>query len=181
MDAEENQKQVSLRAHSPWKSQTARFPHFHRRDEAMEKWKTKNRFSTFPLPTICLLLPNSERRPGGGASLLLQAHCSIRICCRLSLYRTNPIKVPARARDRILKVARPLHRASERPHEEKPNDQTSKSARAPGRRGAVPRTTRAGRGGTGLFSFAGIRGDRRVDGQRGLRLGAHRSRARRRR
>src|ERR1019366_7331333 len=80
MDAEENQKQVSLRAHSPWKSQTARFPHFHRRDEAMEKWKTKNRFSTFPLPTICLLLPNSERRPGGGASLLLQAHCSIRIC-----------------------------------------------------------------------------------------------------
>src|ERR1019366_9533645 len=52
----------------------------HRRDEAMEKWKTKNRFSTFPLPTICLLLPNSERRPGGGASLLLQAHCSIRIC-----------------------------------------------------------------------------------------------------
>src|ERR1039457_7434922 len=80
MDAEENQKQVSLRAHSPWKSQTARFPHSHRRDEAMEKWKTKNRFSTFPLPTICLLLPNSERRPGGGASLLLQAHCSIRIC-----------------------------------------------------------------------------------------------------
>src|ERR1019366_9933721 len=54
MDAEENQRQVSLRAHRPWKSQTARFPHSHRRDEAMEKWKTKNRFSTFPLPTICL-------------------------------------------------------------------------------------------------------------------------------
>jgi len=47
MDAEENQQQVSLRAHSPWKSQTARFPHSHRRDEAMEKWKTKNRFPTF--------------------------------------------------------------------------------------------------------------------------------------
>ncbi len=50
MDAEENQKQVSLRAHSPWKSQTARFPHSHRRGEAMEKWKTKSRFPTFPLP-----------------------------------------------------------------------------------------------------------------------------------
>src|SRR5689334_8994328 len=32
MDAEENQWQVFLRAHSPWKSPTARFPHFHRLD-----------------------------------------------------------------------------------------------------------------------------------------------------
>ena len=47
-DAEENQMQVSLRAHRPWKSQTARFPHSHRRDEAVEKWKAKSRLSTFP-------------------------------------------------------------------------------------------------------------------------------------
>jgi DMSO/TMAO reductase YedYZ molybdopterin-dependent catalytic subunit len=80
MDAEENQKQVSLRAHSPWKSHTARFPHSHRRGEAMEKWKTKSRFSTFPLPCDSLFRPNSERRPGGGASLLPQAHCLIRKC-----------------------------------------------------------------------------------------------------
>jgi hypothetical protein len=32
MDAEENQKQVSLRVHSPWKSQRARLPHSHRLD-----------------------------------------------------------------------------------------------------------------------------------------------------
>ena len=46
MDTEENQKQVFLGAHSPWKSQL-RFPHSHRRDEAMEKWKAQNR--AFPL------------------------------------------------------------------------------------------------------------------------------------
>jgi len=33
MDEEENQKQVSLFAHSPWKSQKARFPHSHRPDD----------------------------------------------------------------------------------------------------------------------------------------------------
>ena len=54
MDAEENQKQVSLRAHSPWKSQTARFPHSHRRDEAVEKWKTKKQVSHFPTAYDCL-------------------------------------------------------------------------------------------------------------------------------
>jgi hypothetical protein len=48
VDAEENQKQVSLRAHSPWKS-LMRFPHFHRRDdEAGEKWKSRSRIPTFP-------------------------------------------------------------------------------------------------------------------------------------
>ena len=46
MDTEENPKQVFLGAHSPWKSQL-RFPHSHRRDEAMEKWKAQKR--AFPL------------------------------------------------------------------------------------------------------------------------------------
>jgi hypothetical protein len=74
MDAEENQKQVSLRAHSPWKSQTARFPHSHRRDEAMEKWKTKSRFPTFPPPRMYMEIKNKTGpragfalRPAAGA------------------------------------------------------------------------------------------------------------------
>jgi len=46
VDAEENQKQVFHGAHSPWKS-LARFPHSHRRDEAMEKWNAQKRASHF--------------------------------------------------------------------------------------------------------------------------------------
>ena len=49
MDAVENQRQVSHRAHTPWKSHTARFPHSHPGDEGAEKWKTKGTFPTFPL------------------------------------------------------------------------------------------------------------------------------------
>jgi hypothetical protein len=40
MGNEENRKQVFLAAHSPWKS-LPRFPHSHRRDEAMGKWKAQ--------------------------------------------------------------------------------------------------------------------------------------------
>jgi hypothetical protein len=54
MDAEENQRQVSLRAHSPWKSPTTRFPHSHSRDDAVEKWKANTRLPTFPLPDCSL-------------------------------------------------------------------------------------------------------------------------------
>src|SRR5437773_6054670 len=78
MDAEENQKQVFPRRPQPLEI-AARFPHSHRRDEAVE---VENQKQVFPLSTATgwLFRPNSERRPGGGASLLLQAHCSIRKC-----------------------------------------------------------------------------------------------------
>src|SRR5207253_2621882 len=81
MDAEENQKQVFPRRPQPLEI-AARFPHSHRRDEAVE---VENQKQVFPLSTATgwLFRPNSERRPGGGASLLLQAHCSIRKCCPL--------------------------------------------------------------------------------------------------
>src|ERR1700680_274740 len=46
VDAEENQKQVSLRAHRPWKSQTARFPHSHS-PETRNSGKRKARFPLF--------------------------------------------------------------------------------------------------------------------------------------
>jgi hypothetical protein len=49
MEKEENQKQVSLFFHSPWKSQKARFPHSHSPGgDREEKWKSKSRISTFP-------------------------------------------------------------------------------------------------------------------------------------
>ncbi len=40
MDNEENQRQVSLVAHSPWKSRT-RFPHFHRPGDAWKSGKPR--------------------------------------------------------------------------------------------------------------------------------------------
>jgi hypothetical protein len=93
MDAEENQRQVSLRAHRPWKSQTARFPHSHRRDEAVEKWKAKGQASYFP--TARFVISNSKQKGGPAAGGFapatqrkldqknkpaLQAHPSMRIC-----------------------------------------------------------------------------------------------------
>jgi hypothetical protein len=59
MDVEENQKQVSLHAHSPWKSQTTRFPHFHSRDEARKSGKRKARF---PLSHLLFFLPKRIRK-----------------------------------------------------------------------------------------------------------------------
>src|SRR5438094_7840927 len=86
MDAEENQKQVFPRRPQPLEI-AARFPHSHRRDEAVE---VENQKQVFPLSTATgwLFRPNSERRPGGGASLLLQAHCSIRKCYE-SIYQSG--------------------------------------------------------------------------------------------
>src|SRR5213080_2465961 len=96
MDAEENQKQVFPRRPQPLEI-AARFPHSHRRDEAVE---VENQKQVFPLSTATgwLFRPNSERRPGGGASLLLQAHCSIRKCCRrwVPMGTKVPARVPAR-------------------------------------------------------------------------------------
>src|SRR5216110_1508274 len=89
MDAEENQKQVFPRRPQPLEI-AARFPHSHRRDEAVE---VENQKQVFPLSTATgwLFRPNSERRPGGGASLLLQAHCSIRKCwCQVCKADRNP-------------------------------------------------------------------------------------------
>ena len=65
MDAEENQRQVSLRAHRPWKSQTARFPHSHRRDEAVENWEAKIKLPSFPQHGF--LISNSKQKGGPAA------------------------------------------------------------------------------------------------------------------
>jgi hypothetical protein len=55
MDAEENQKQVSLRAHSPWKSQKQRFPHSHRPDDdAGGKVEIQKQDPHFPTGSIPL-------------------------------------------------------------------------------------------------------------------------------
>ena len=68
----------SLGAHSPWKS----LRDSHIPTAATKQWKSGKPKTGFPLSTAtgCLFRPNSERRPGGGASLLLQAHCSVRKC-----------------------------------------------------------------------------------------------------
>jgi len=61
MDAEENQKQVSHRAHSPWKSQKARFPHSHRPgDEA--GWKSGNPKAGFPLSHRLVCVFKNQRK-----------------------------------------------------------------------------------------------------------------------
>ena len=48
MDAEENEKHVFLRAHSPWKSQKARFPTFPP-PRRQRRWKSGNPKAGFPL------------------------------------------------------------------------------------------------------------------------------------
>jgi hypothetical protein len=56
----------------PWKSRKQReiptFPQL-RRKQAMEKWKTKSRFPTFPPPRIPFL---PERKPGPRAGFALR-------------------------------------------------------------------------------------------------------------
>src|SRR5450432_3173666 len=59
MDAEENQRQVFLRAHSPWKSQTTRFPHSHSRCSA---WKSGKPKAGFPLSHLLSLLFNQIKK-----------------------------------------------------------------------------------------------------------------------
>jgi len=61
MDAVENQKQVSHRVHSPWKSQRARFPHFHRLGYA---WKSGKPKAGFPLSHLLFLLKNPTQKGG---------------------------------------------------------------------------------------------------------------------
>jgi hypothetical protein len=68
MDAEENEKHVSLRLHSPWKSQKARFPHSHRRDDNADgKVEIQKQDSHFATGSISVL--KNQRRRLGGRSL----------------------------------------------------------------------------------------------------------------
>src|SRR6266496_1569337 len=99
MDAEENQNQVSLRVHSPWKSQKARFPHSHRPDdEARGKVEIQKQDFHFPTGSIPLFQTKDktkERRPGGGSlRSRLQAHSSMRKC-----YFQQRVQGPSRSRD----------------------------------------------------------------------------------
>ena len=65
MDAEENQTRVSLRAHRPWKSQKARFPHSHRPDDdAAGKVEIQKQDSHFPYGSN----PSSNQTKGGLAA-----------------------------------------------------------------------------------------------------------------
>jgi len=85
MEKEENQKQVSLFSHSPWKPQKARFPHSHSPgDGREEKWKSKSRIPTFPsrfpFPYKFKKKEDSPERRFPG----VQAHRSIRICSLVS-------------------------------------------------------------------------------------------------
>src|SRR5947209_11431639 len=53
MENEENQRQVSLVSHSPWKSQTTRFPHSHSPGEARKSGKPN---PGFPLSRLLFYL-----------------------------------------------------------------------------------------------------------------------------
>jgi hypothetical protein len=64
MDAEENQKQVFLSAHSPWKSLNCAIPTFPPPRRGAEKWKTKSTFPTFPLVVFLC----SKNQKGGLAA-----------------------------------------------------------------------------------------------------------------
>lgn len=64
MDAEENQIQVFLRAHSPWKSQQRRFPHSHSPgDEARGKVEIQTQDSHFPTGPVPLSKTNQKGGP----------------------------------------------------------------------------------------------------------------------
>src|SRR5450432_3769554 len=82
MDAEENQRQVFLRAHSPWKSQTTRFPHSHSRCSA---WKSGKPKAGFPLSHWLFLLFNQIKKGNPAADrfapasrLILQLENAVR-------------------------------------------------------------------------------------------------------
>src|SRR5450631_3027918 len=88
MDAEENQRQVFLRAHSPWKSQTTRFPHSHSRCSA---WKSVKPKAGFPLSHLLSLLFNQIKKGNPAADrfapasrLILQLENAVG-CGRLDL------------------------------------------------------------------------------------------------
>lgn len=71
MDAEENQSQVSLRAHRLWKSlRDSHIPSA--APKAVEKWKAKGRLPTFPPQHDFPLYGVKEQKQGGlkrGATL----------------------------------------------------------------------------------------------------------------
>src|SRR5450631_3514444 len=96
MDAEENQRQVFLRAHSPWKSQTTRFPHSHSRCSA---WKSGKPKAGFPLSHLLSLLFNQIKKGNPAADrfapasrLILQLENAHTASQRLALQGriTNP-------------------------------------------------------------------------------------------
>src|SRR5260370_35305508 len=65
MDNEENQRQVSLVAHSPWKSQTARFPHSPR---PAHPWKSGKPKAGFPLSHWLPFSLKPKPKKGGPAA-----------------------------------------------------------------------------------------------------------------
>ena len=80
MDAVENQRQVSHRAHSPLEIAKYAIPTFPQLRRGAEKWKTKSTFPTFPLTILCLFLRLRKEAWRRIASLPLQAHSSMRKC-----------------------------------------------------------------------------------------------------
>src|SRR5215216_7200550 len=80
MESEENQTQVSLASHSPWKS-LSRFPHSHSPGEARKSGKRKSTFPTFPLTVFCIYKTNQKGGPAADRfRSRLQAHSSMRKC-----------------------------------------------------------------------------------------------------
>ena len=94
MDTEENRRQVSLGAHSPWKS-LARFPHFHSRDEARKSGKRKARF---PLSRLLFSLFQTHQKGGLAAARFAPAS-------RLILRLENALLCGSRAFRRRLSLA----------------------------------------------------------------------------
>jgi hypothetical protein len=60
MDNEENQRQVFLVAHSPWKSHKTRFPHFHRPGRG----QVENEKHVFHSPARCLYISKPNQKGG---------------------------------------------------------------------------------------------------------------------
>jgi hypothetical protein len=78
MEKEENQRRVSLFFHSPWKSQTPRFPHSHSPGEARKSGKPK---AGFPLSRLLFYFS----RKGNPAVASLR----FRLILRLEYARSN--------------------------------------------------------------------------------------------
>jgi hypothetical protein len=96
MDAEENQRQVFLRAHSPWKSQTTRFPHSHSRCSA---WKSGKPKAGFPLSHLLSLLFNQIKKGNPAADrfapasrLILQLENAV-LCRGLTVQSPGIVKL----------------------------------------------------------------------------------------
>ena len=66
MDAVENQRQVSHRAHSPW-NRKLRDSHIPTAATKSGKVENEKRVSHFPAHCLLLFFKDSERRPGSGS------------------------------------------------------------------------------------------------------------------